>query len=88
MLEFFFFMLILLGFAAGSGLIYVLVTRLSGRIQSGGEDLTVSLLRDELDSLSLRLGRVEEELEFYKRLKAPDEPEPLAPPPAQPGQDS
>jgi len=86
--EFFFFMLILLGFAAGSGFIYVLVTRLSRRIEPGGEALTVSLLRDELDSLSLRLGRVEEELEFYNRLKSPDEPRSLAPPPAPEGQDS
>jgi len=29
------------------------------------------MLRDELDSLTVRLARVEEELEFYKRLKAP-----------------
>jgi hypothetical protein len=81
-LEFFFFMLILLGFAAGSGFIYVLVTRLSRRVQPGGEDLSLSLLRDEVDSLTQRLGRVEEELEFYKRLGAPDEPGALPPSPA------
>jgi hypothetical protein len=72
-LDFFFFILILLGFIAGSSFIYVLVTRSSRRIESGSGDLTVSLLRDELDSLSVRLERIEEELEFFKRLRAPDE---------------
>jgi len=74
-LEFFFFMLILLGFAGGSGLIYVLVTRFSGRVESGGEGPGASLLRDEMDSVLVRLGRVEEELEFYRQLMAPDEGE-------------
>ena len=75
MLDFFFFMLILLGFISGSGFVYVLVARLSRRIESGGEDLTVTIFRDELDSVSVRLGRLEEEMEFYKRLKAPGESE-------------
>ena len=79
MLNFFFFMLILLGFISGSASINLMVTRLSRRIESGGEDLTVSMLRDELDSLSVRVGRVEEEMDFYKRLKGPGEPEPPAP---------
>jgi hypothetical protein len=70
-LEFFFFMLILLGFIAGSGLIFILVNRLSGRLRPGGEDLRFSMLREELDSLSVRLGRMEEELEFYKQLEVP-----------------
>lgn len=71
MLSFFLFMLIVFGFISGSSLLYVLVTRLTRRVEPGGEGLTFSMLRDELDSLTVRLARVEEELEFYKRLKAP-----------------
>lgn len=73
MLDFFFFTLILLGFIAGASFIYVLVTRSSKRIEPGSGELTVSLLRDELDSFSVRLDRIEEEMEFFKRLRAPDE---------------
>lgn len=76
MLDFFFFMLILLGFVAGSSLIYVLLTRLSRRIEPGGEGPSLALLREEMDSLQVRLGRVEEELEFYRQLMASDEGEP------------
>jgi hypothetical protein len=72
-LDFFFFTLILLGFIAGASFIYVLVTRSSKRIEPGSGELTVSLLRDELDSFSVRLDRIEEEMEFFKRLRAPDE---------------
>ena len=61
MLDFFFFTLILLGFIAGASFIYVLVTRSSKRIEPGSGELTVSLLRDELDSFSVRLDRIEEE---------------------------
>jgi hypothetical protein len=35
------------------------------------------MLREELDSLTVRLGRVEEELEFFRKLKAPEGPEAL-----------
>jgi hypothetical protein len=82
-LEFFFFMLILLGFIAGSGFIFVMLNRFSGRIRPGGEELRFSMLREELDSLSVRLGRMEEELEFYKQLKVPrtEEPPPELPAP-------
>lgn len=73
MLDFFFFMLILLGFIGGSSFLYLLVTRSSKRIEPGSGELTGSLLRDEVDSLSVRLERIEEELEFFKRLRTPDE---------------
>jgi len=76
MLDFFLFMLILLGFIAGTGVVYALVTRLSGKLEKGGEELSLPRLRDELDSLSVRLGRMEEELEFYKELRVPEEPHP------------
>ncbi|MGW8267564.1 MAG: hypothetical protein ACWGSQ_14450 [Longimicrobiales bacterium] len=84
MLSFFLFMLIIFGFISGSTLLYFLVTRLTRRVEAGGDGLTFSMLRDELDSLTVRLGRVEEELEFYKRLTAPEKNESPAPGPAPP----
>jgi len=71
MLEFFFFMLIILGFMGGAGFLHALLGRLTRRVGEG-ENLNLSLLRDELDSVSVRLARVEEELEFYKKLNAPE----------------
>jgi hypothetical protein len=72
MLEFAFFLLVLLGFLAGAGFLYVLLNRLTRRVGTG-EDLNLSLLRDEVDALTARLGRMEEEMEFYRQLKAPEE---------------
>ena len=81
-------MLIIFGFVSGFTLLYVLVTRLTRRVEQGGEGLTFSMLRDEVDSLTVRLGRVEEELEFYKRLNAPEKVESPALPPAPRAEDS
>ncbi len=79
MLEFALVLLIVLGFMAGGGFLFVLLNRLTRRVGTG-EGLNLSILRDELDSLSVRLGRVEEELEFYRQLKAPEEGQTLPPP--------
>jgi hypothetical protein len=76
MLDFFLFMLIFLGFIAGSSFVYVLTTRLTRRVDAPPTQLTDSLLREVIESLTARLGRVEDELEFYKQLRAPEEPEP------------
>lgn len=75
MLEFALFMLIILGFMGGAGFLYVLLTRLTRRV-GDGEDLNLSLLREELDSVSAQLARVEEEFEFYKKLNAPEQTDP------------
>ena len=88
MLSFFLFMLIIFGFVSGFTLLYVLETRLTRRVEQGGEGLTFSMLRDEVDSLTVRLGRVEEELEFYKRLNAPEKVEPPPLPAAPQAEDS
>ena len=73
MLNFFFFMLILLGFIAGSSFVYVLTTRLTRRFDRGPDQPVDTLLREEVESLVARVNRVEDELEFYKRLAAPQE---------------
>jgi hypothetical protein len=73
--EFFLFMLIVLGFIAGSSFVYVLTIRMSKRLDTRPTQPMDSLLREEIESLTVRLGRVEDELEFYKRLQAPEEPD-------------
>jgi len=75
--EFFLFVLILLGAVWGSAFLYVVIRGISKRLEitEADEGGNAALMREELASLAGRLERVEEELEFYKRLKAPDEPE-------------
>jgi len=68
-------MLIILGFLAGASFLYLLVTRPGRQIEPGQAGETFAMLREELDSLTVRLGRVEEEMDFYRQLKAPGEPE-------------
>lgn len=73
MLEFFFFMMILLGFAWGATLLYYVAKAFAKRLEGPEPGPADALLREEVESLAHRLGRVEEELEFYKQLKAPDD---------------
>ena len=74
MYEFFLFVLIICSAVWGSAFVFTLVGRLSKRVEPGNQDALIGVLREEVESLSGRLGRVEEELDFYKRLKAPEEP--------------
>jgi len=75
--EFFLLVLILFGAFWGSAFLWTIIKAISKRLavaEVEGEGNT-ALLREELEALSGRLERVEEELDFYKRLKAPDQPE-------------
>lgn len=78
MLDFFLLILILCGAAWGSAAVFVLLKafaiRMEGKgLEKGGGGMDTELLREELERMAGRLGRVEEELEFYKRLKTPKE---------------
>ena len=75
MLEFFFFILILCGAFWGSAFVFLALDRASKKLKGPREGPSDLLLREEVESLSGRLARVEDELEFYKQLRAPDEPE-------------
>ena len=68
-----FLILIIVAAVTGSTFLYLLFDRLSRRIPPPEENANLALLREEVESLAGRLERVEEEVEFYKRLKAPDE---------------
>ena len=72
MFEFFIFILILCGAFWGSALVYVIVRGLSKKLEASPVQPVDLLLREELESLAGRLGRVEEELEFYKQLSSSD----------------
>lgn len=76
MVSFFLFILILCGAVWGSALVFALVGRISRRVESGNQGELLVMLREELDALSGRMGRLEEELEFYKRLQAPKDERP------------
>jgi hypothetical protein len=71
--EFFLLMMILLGTAWGAAMLYFVARALSKRLDAPEPGPADALLREDVESLSHRLSRVEEELEFYKRLKAPDD---------------
>ena len=75
MYEFFLFVLIICSAVWGSAFVFTLVGRLSKRVEPGNQEALIAVLREEMESLTGRLGRVEDELDFYKRLQAPDEPE-------------
>ncbi len=72
MFEFFIFILILCSAIWGSAFFYVLMKGLSKRLDSPGRRPPDLLLREEVESLAARLDRVEDELDFYKRLSAPE----------------
>ena len=72
MFEFFLFILILLGGAWGATMLYFVARALSKRLDAPEPGPADALLREDVESLAYRLGRVEEELEFYKRLSAPE----------------
>lgn len=75
MFEFFLFILILCGAFWGSAFVYMALDGYSKKLKGPPEGPSDLLLREEVENLSGRLARVEDELEFYKQLRAPDEPE-------------
>jgi len=66
--------LILFSAAWGSVFLYQILRRLTGRVGPPEGNGVTPMLLEEVESLSGRLARVEEELEFYKQLKAPEVP--------------
>jgi hypothetical protein len=75
LLEFFLFILILFSAAWGSAFLYQIIGKFSRIVEPGNEEMGDSRLREEVENLAGRLGRVEDELEFYKQLRAPEEPD-------------
>jgi hypothetical protein len=74
MFQFFLFVLIICSAIWGSATVFTLLSRISKSVEPGNQDPMIGVLREELEALSGRLGRVEEELDFYKQLQAPETP--------------
>ena len=53
-------------------MLYYVARAFSKRLDGPDPGPADALLREEVETLAHRLGRVEEELEFYKLLSAPD----------------
>jgi len=74
------FMLILFAFGWGS---VFLAARLKGgpnRLESTADSELLARLLEDMDQISTRLGHVEEELDFFKELRAPAKPPRLGSP--------
>ena len=71
--------LVVIVFAASWGSIFLvhLLKRSSQRLGPAGDDLRVTHLLEETENLARRLAIVEEELDFFKELRAPSVPERL-----------
>ena len=70
--EFFLFMLILFTFGWGSVFLAARLNRGPNRLESTADSELLARLLEDMDQISKRLGHVEEELDFYKELRAPD----------------
>ena len=70
--EFFLFMLILFTFGWGSVFLAAHLKRGPNRLESSADSELLARLLEDMDRLSERLGHVEEELDFFKELRAPD----------------
>ena len=75
MFEFFLFVMIICTAIWGSATVFTLLGRVSRRVEPGNQDALIAALRDEVEYLTARVGRVEEDLDFFKELKAPNGPE-------------
>lgn len=78
--EFFLFVLIIFAFGWGSAFLLPFVRRHSSRMEPTIDHEVLARLMEDMDQISGRLTQVEEELDFFRELRAPGEPERLPPP--------
>ena len=71
--EFFLFMLILFVFGFGAAFLVPLVRRNSTRLEPPLDNQVLARLLEDVDQLSTRLSPLEEEVDFFKELNAPEE---------------
>lgn len=77
--EFLGFMLILFFFFWGSAILLPYVRRNSRKLEGPLDNEVLARLLEDVDQISTRLNRVEEEMDFFKDLKSPREPGSLPP---------
>ena len=83
--EFLAFVLIIFGAGWGSAFLLPYVRRHSQRLDRTVDHEIIARLLEDTDQLSARLNRVEEELDFFKDLNAPEDQGRLAPPAGEEG---
>jgi hypothetical protein len=72
--EFLVFVLIVFSAVWGSVFLAHLLKRSSRTLDSGGDDPRLARLQEETEHLERRLAIVEDELSFFRELRAPDTP--------------
>lgn len=77
--EFLGFMLIVFFFFWGSAILLPYVRRKNRNLEGPVDNEVLARLLEDVDQLSSRLTRVEEEMDFFKDLNAPREPGSLPP---------
>ena len=70
--EFFLFMLILFTFGWGSVFLATRLKRGADRLESAADSELLARILEDMDRLSMRLSQVEEEMDFFKELRAPE----------------
>ena len=78
--EFIIFLSSLFVFGTATAFVVHYFRRQSGRLDPGIDHEVLARLLEDTDGLSTRLDRIEEELEFFKKLNAPAESARLSPP--------
>jgi hypothetical protein len=66
-------LMVLVAGGVGSALLFSYFRRQSGRLEGGMDREVLARVLEDLDQLSNRLNRVEEELDFFKELRRPEE---------------
>jgi len=74
MFQFFLFVMIICTAIWGSATVFTILGRISRKVDPGNQADLIAALRDEVEYLTARVGRVEEDLDFFKELKAPSGP--------------
>lgn len=82
--EFFLFMLILFVFGSGTAFLLPRALRSWRNVDQTVDNEVIARLLEDTDQLATRLSQVEEELDFFKELHAPEDRGQI-PPPDYPG---
>ena len=72
--EFIIFVSTVFVFGTASAFVVHFLRRQNQKLDSGVDHQVLARLLEDTDTLSTRLDRVEEELEFFRNLNAPDPP--------------
>ena len=80
MLDFLAFVMIVFTFGWGSAFLLKYFRRNWQRLDQTMDHEVIARLLEDTDQLASRLTQVEDELDFFKKLNAPEDPERLSPP--------